>query len=86
MATKPTSKKINIGKAKPKSEANRTGVEHPVAPEANPKFDQEQAYASIMKELDYQRTLLIQLLEKQIGDKTSSYDQNWLRKFVADNK
>ena len=79
-------KKINIGKARQKPEENRTYSERPIDPKANIKFDQEQAYVSIMKELDYQRTLLIQLLEKYSGYNTSSNDQNWLRKFVADNK
>lgn len=73
-APKKSTKKINIGKTEPKQKA------------AESIFDYIAAHKEIMDELKEQKRLLMELLEKQIGNKNSSYDQSWLKKFVSDNK
>ena len=69
-----SAKKINIGKTEVKPKA------------AESVFDYIAAHKEIMDELKEQKRLLMELLEKQIGDKNSSYDQSWLKKFVNQNK
>lgn len=75
-------RKINIGKTKQKAEDDRVSPKSCSDNQELLRFDQEEAFKSIMKELDVHRLMLMELLNKQAVEDKPSFPNDWLKKFA----